>query len=173
MIVSIPVRRIVRLGHPVLRRPTRALSADEIAAPEVQRLVDELAVTMAAYGGVGIAAPQVGEGVSLFVMGLPKASPRQPEGIELTVAFNPRVKFLGAEKETDWEGCLSVPGLRGQVERPRKVELRAQDRKGKAFKRVYAGFPARVVQHEADHLLGKVYLDRMRDLTSLSCVGGQ
>jgi peptide deformylase len=173
VIIGIPIRKVARLGHPLLRAPARLLSAAELAAPEVQRLVDELAATMAAYEGVGLAANQVGEGVSLFVMGLPPDGPRHPEGIALTAVFNPRVRLLGSETATDWEGCLSVPGLRGKVERHVAVELAGLDREGKPFARVYEGFPARVVQHETDHLAGKIYLDRMRGLESLSYAGGQ
>lgn len=170
MIVGIPVRKVVRLGHPVLRAPARKLSAKEIAAPEVQRLIEEMAASMIDYEGVGIAANQVGEGVSLFLMGLNEGSPRHKEGIPLTVVFNPEVKFLGGETALDYEGCLSMPGWRGQVERRTKLELSGLDHHGKAFTRLYEGFPARVVQHEADHLSGKVYLDRMNGLTTLAYV---
>ena len=170
MIVGVPVRKVVRLGRPVLRAPARELTPSEIAAPEVQRLIEEMRVSMAEYDGVGIAANQVGEGVSIFLMGLAADSPRHPAGIEPTVVINPKVRFLGSETETDWEGCLSAPGLRGQVERRRALELSGLDRGGRPFQRVYEGFPARVVQHECDHLMGKVYLDRMKDLSSLSYV---
>lgn len=172
MIVGIPVRKVVRLGHPVLRMRARELSAREIAAPEVQRLVEEMAASMAVYEGVGIAANQVGEGLSLFLMALASGSPRHPEGIQPTVVFNPKARVIGKETEADWEGCLSVPGMRGQVERAKKLELSGLGRDGKPFTRIYEGFPARVVQHECDHLVGRVYLDRMKDLTSLCYVGG-
>lgn len=168
MLVGTPIRKVVRLGHPVLRAPSRDLTPKEISDPAVQRLILEMAASMEEYAGVGIAAPQVGEGLSLFLMGLPEGSARHPEGIALTVVFNPKVKFIGSEKELDWEGCLSVPGLRGQVPRFLKLELSGLDQNGKAFDRIYEGFPARVVQHEVDHLLGHVYLDRMKDLTSLA-----
>ena len=125
---------------------------------------------MAEYQGVGIAANQVGEGVSLFLMGLAAGGPRHAKGIPLTVVFNPRVKFLGLRKETDWEGCLSVPGLRGQVPRYWALELSGLDGEGRPFRRRYEGFPARVIQHETDHLAGKVYLDRMKGLASLAYV---
>lgn len=170
MIVGVPVRKVVRLGHPVLRAPARRLSPQEIAAPEVQRLIEEMAASMIDYEGVGIAANQVGEGISLFLMGLSEGSPRHKEGIPLTVVFNPEVKLLGEEADLDYEGCLSVPGLRGQVERFKKLELSGLDHQGQAFTRVYEGFPARVVQHETDHLSGKVYLDRMKGLTTLTFV---
>lgn len=172
MLVGTPIRKVVRLGHPVLRAPSRELAPREISDPAVQRLIDEMAASMDEYAGVGIAAPQVGEGLSLFLMGLPEGSARHPQGIELTVVFNPKVKFLGSAQELDWEGCLSVPGLRGQVPRFLKLELSGLDQHGKAFSRIYEGFPARVIQHETDHLLGHVYLDRMKDLTSLAYTAG-
>ena len=103
-------------------------------------------------------------------MGLSEGSKRHEEGIPLTVVFDPQVKFIGEETAMDYEGCLSVPGLRGQVERFLKLELSGLDHHGEAFTRVYEGFPARVVQHETDHLNGKVYLDRMKGLTTLTFV---
>ena len=169
-LVQTAVRKVVRLGDPVLRASTRALAAQEIRLPEVQRFIDEMAASMDEYAGVGIAANQVGQGLSLFLMGLPKGTSRHPEGIETTVVFNPTIRLLGDEKEVDWEGCLSLPGLRGQVERFRKLELSGWDQSGEAFTRTYEGFPARVVQHEVDHLNGFVYLDRMKDLRSLTYV---
>jgi peptide deformylase len=170
MIVGIATRKVVRIGHPVLRQAGRPLTPKEVGSDEVQRLIAEMAASMLEYAGVGIAANQVGESLALFLMGLEAGSARHPDGIELAVVFNPSVRFLGGDMETDWEGCLSLPGLRGQVERHRKLELSGLDRKGRPFTRVYEGFPARVVQHEADHLMGKVYLDRMKDLSSLSYV---
>jgi peptide deformylase len=166
--ISTAVRKVVCLGRDVLRAPARELTAAQIADPAMQRLITEMAASMEEYAGVGIAAPQVGEGLSLFLMGLEAGSPRHKDGIPFTVVFNPKVKFLGDEKELDWEGCLSVPGLRGQVPRFLKLELSGLDEKARPFTRVYEGFPARVVQHETDHLMGKVYLDRMPDLTTLA-----
>jgi len=166
MIVSTAIRKVTQLGNPILRAPTRPLTPDEIASPDVQRLVREMAVTMEEYEGVGIAGNQVGEGLSVFLMGLAAGGQRHPNGIDLTVVFNPEVKFLGAETEVDWEGCLSIPGLRGKVTRRSKLELAGLGLDGRPFKRIYEGFPARVVQHEWDHLNGKVYLDRV-DMATL------
>ena len=167
-LVNIAVRKVVRLGAPVLRLEAKPLSHKEILSPEIQRLIEEMAASMDEYEGVGIAAPQVGESLSLFLIGLSPGSPRHPAGIETTVVFNPKARFIGSKKTTDWEGCLSAPGLRGQVERYLKLELSGLNQNAQAFKRIYEGFPARVVQHECDHLMGKVYLDRMKDLSSLS-----
>jgi peptide deformylase len=168
MIVRGGVRKVTQLGNPVLRRETRRLKPEEVRSAEVQRLVREMAVTMDEYDGVGIAGNQAQEDLAVFVMGLPKGTKRHPEGIELTVVFNPVLKPLGDEWEEDWEGCLSVPDLRGMVRRHKKVELSGLGLDGKAFKRVYEGFPARVVQHETDHLNGLVYLDRMDGLKTLT-----
>jgi peptide deformylase len=168
MLVGTGIRKVTLLGHPVLREATRRLKADEIRSTDVQRLVREMAVTMEEYDGVGIAGNQVGEGLAAFLMGLPKGTKRHPDGIELTAVFNPVITPIGSETEEDWEGCLSVPDLRGMVRRHRKLELSGLGLDGKAFKRVYEGFPARVVQHETDHLNGFVYLDRMDGLKTLS-----
>jgi peptide deformylase len=167
-IVSIAVRKVTQLGHPVLRKVLRKLKPEEIRSEEIRRLVQEMAVTMDEYDGVGIAGNQVGEDLSVFVMGLPKGTKRHPDGIELTVVFNPVIKPIGDEFEEDWEGCLSVPDLRGMVRRHSKLELSGHGLDGKPFKKVYEGFPARVVQHETDHLNGFVYLDRMDGLKTLS-----
>lgn len=166
-IVHTAVRKVVRLGHPVLRAKTKVLAKEHILSADVQRLLGEMAVTMSEYEGVGIAANQVGEGLACFLMGLEKGSPRHPAGIPLTVVFNPEVEFLGAATALDWEGCLSAPGLRGQVPRRLKLRLTGLDERGREFSRVYEGFPARVVQHEVDHLNGFVYLDRMKGLKTL------
>jgi len=168
MLVSHAIRKVTLLGHPVLRKVLRRLKPDEVRSAEVQRLVREMAVTMQEYDGVGIAGNQVGEDLAVFVMGLPKGTKRHPDGIELTVVFNPEIRQIGAETEEDWEGCLSVPDLRGPVARMKKLELTGLGLDGKPFKKVYEGFPARVVQHETDHLNGFVYLDRMDGLKSLS-----
>lgn len=167
-IVSPGVRKVTQLGHPVLRKVLRKLKPEEIRSPEIHALVETMAITMDEYDGVGIAGNQVGEDLSVFVMGLPKGTKRHPDGIALTVVFNPVIKPVGDDYEEDWEGCLSVPELRGLVRRHAKLELSGLGLDGKPFKRIYEGFPARVVQHETDHLNGLVYLDRMDGLKTLS-----
>ncbi len=167
-IVSPGVRKVTQLGNPVLRKVLRKLKPEEIRSEEIVRLVETMAITMDEYDGVGIAGNQVGEDLSVFVMGLPKGTKRHPDGIELTVVFNPVIKPIGDEFEEDWEGCLSVPELRGLVKRHAKLELSGHGLDGKPFKKMYEGFPARVVQHETDHLNGLVYLDRMDGLKTLS-----
>ncbi len=171
MIVGTGIRKVTLLGHPVLRKVVRRLKADEVRAADVQRLVREMAVTMDEYDGVGLAGNQAGEDLAVFVMGLPKGTKRHPDGIELTVVFNPVIAPIGGETVDDWEGCLSVPDLRGMVTRHKKLELSGLGLDGKSFKRVYEDFPARVIQHETDHLNGLVYLDRMDGLKTLSYIG--
>jgi peptide deformylase len=169
-IVGAGIRKVTQLGHSVLRKVTRRLKAEEARSPDMQRLVREMIVTMSEYDGVGLAGNQAQEDLAVFVMGLPKETKRHPEGIALTVVFNPVITPIGEETEDDWEGCLSVPDLRGMVRRHKKLELAGLGLDGKPFKRVYEGFPARVVQHETDHLNGLVYLDRMDGLKTLSYI---
>ena len=171
MLVGTGIRKVTQLGHPVLRKVTRRLKAGEARLADMQRLVREMAATMDEYDGVGIAGNQVGEDLAVFLMGLPKGTKRHPDGIELTVVLNPIVTPIGDETEDDWEGCMSVPDLRGMVRRHKKLELSGLGLDGAAFKRVYEGFPARVIQHETDHLNGLVYLDRMDGLKTLSYIG--
>jgi peptide deformylase len=163
------ILKVARLGHPVLRQVARDLSREEIASPEIQRLADDMIETMREYDGVGLAAPQVHQSVRLLVMEV-KGNPRYPEApsIPLTVLFNVHFEGVGDEKVSDWEGCLSVPGMRGRVPRFTRITGRAVDRAGNPVAFEAEGWLARVMQHEGDHLDGKVYLDRMTDLSSLS-----
>lgn len=157
---------IVRLGHPALRTPARALSPAEIATPETQALIDDMVATMFAAEGVGLAAPQVAEEIQLFVYGV--ESPDDPEAaIPLRVVINPMLEPESGELVHDWEGCLSIPGLRGLVPRHPSVRLRGLDRTGRPFDVRLEGFEARIVAHEFDHLNGVIFLDRMRDMQSL------
>lgn len=170
-VVGTGIRKVTQLGHPVLRKAVRRVKPEEIRSPDMQRLVREMVVTMNEYDGVGLAGNQAQEDLAVFVMGLPKETKRHPEGIALTVVFNPVITPIGDEYEEDWEGCLSVPDLRGLVRRHKKLELTGLSIDGKPFKKIYEGFPARVVQHETDHLNGFVYLDRMDGLKTLSYIG--
>ncbi len=163
-----PIRPIVRLGHPVLRTPAAPLSAEELGSPEVQALIDDMVETMRAAEGVGLAAPQVGIGAQLFVYGV-AADERSPGAeIPLQVVVNPMLTPQGGEMVEDWEGCLSIPDLRGLVPRHPAVRVRGLDRRGEPIDTVVKGFEARIVQHEHDHLNGVVFLDRMHDFRSLA-----
>jgi peptide deformylase len=163
------IRKTALLGHPVLRRRALAVPAAALRRRETQRLISDMVETMREYDGAGLAAPQVHE--SLRIVAMESApNPRYPgvPAFPLTILVNPAVKPLRGPRIAFWEGCLSLPGLRGRVVRPSRVRVRAVDRRGRPFSRVLEGFPAVVVQHECDHLDGILYIDRMKDLTKLS-----
>lgn len=163
------ILKVARLGHPVLRQVCPPVPRDEISTPEVQRLFDDMVETMREHDGIGLAANQVHVLLRVAVLEI-DASPRYPDApsLPLLELVNPQVTPLGEEQESDWEGCLSVPDLRGLVPRFHRIRLQALTRRGEPLDRELEGWPARVVQHELDHLDGKVFLDRMPDLTSLS-----
>jgi peptide deformylase len=163
------VLKIARLGHPVLRRVAEAIPPEAIGGPDVQRLIDDMLETMDDHDGAGLAAPQVHVSRRLVVYGV-ETNPRYPdaEAVPLTVLVNPTISPLTKEEDEDWEGCLSVPDLRGLVPRCTRVRVEAWGRDGRRLRFTAEGFHARVVQHECDHLDGKVYLDRMRSMDSLS-----
>jgi peptide deformylase len=162
------ILKIARIGHPVVRQPARALTEAEIRSSEIQRLIDDMRETMYDYEGVGVAAPQVHVSLRLAVLEVAAADERAHEAVPFTVLVNPRVTPLGEETSTIFEGCLSVPDLRGPVTRHQRVRLEALDREGRPFSVEASGFHARVIQHECDHLDGNVYLDRMKDLRQLA-----
>jgi peptide deformylase len=164
----VSILKVTRLGHPVLRTPARPVTPEELASNDIQRLIDDMVETMYEYDGVGLAAPQIYVGLRLAVMEVPESDDRAREAVPLTVLVNPEVTPIGDAKEIGWEGCLSIPELRGQVPRWSRLRLRALDRDGKPFEYEASHFHARVIQHECDHLDGRVYLDRMDGLRSLS-----
>jgi peptide deformylase len=161
--------KVARLGHPVLRRTAERVPPSEIRSPEIQRLIDDMIETMREYNGAGLAANQVHALKRICVIEV-LDNPRYPEApsVPLTVLVNPIVTPLTDEVEDGWEGCLSVPDMRGVVPRPTAVRLQALDRDGQPIDVVAKEFFARVIQHETDHLDGVVYVDRMRDLTTLT-----
>ena len=166
MVDTIP---IVRLGHPALRTSAEPVPRERLADPEVQTLIDDMLTTMEAASGVGLAAPQVGLGWQLFVYAA--VDPDSEEGFEEAerkVLVNPAVEPAPGELVYDWEGCLSIPDLRGLVPRHPEVRVHALDRHGEPISFVASGYEARIVQHEFDHLNGIVFLDRMRDFRSLA-----
>ena len=156
-----PLLPIVRLGHPALRMPAEKVTAAELRSTAVQRLIDDMIETMRAADGVGLAAPQVGVGWQLFVYAA-------EEEIPLRVLVNPTVEPEAGDLVDDWEGCLSIPDLRGLVPRHPAVQVRGLDRHGRPLSYRAEGFEARIVQHENDHLHALVFLDRMRDMHSLA-----
>lgn len=164
------ILKVARLGHPVLRQRSRELTAEEIRSEPVRQLVRDMHATMIEYGGVGLAAPQVHEPMRLAVIEFSGDNPRyRVEAAQpLWVVFNPRVTVLDDAREGFWEGCLSVPGLRGFVERPRKIRIDYLDADGEPRERIAEGFLATVCQHEFDHLDGILYLDRIDDPSKLA-----
>jgi peptide deformylase len=160
-----PARPIVRLGHPALRSPAQPLAPNQIGDPEIQTLIDDMIETMREAHGVGLAAPQLGEEIQLFVY-----QAAGPPEIPLHVVINPMITPQVRELVYDWEGCLSIPDLRGLVPRHPAVRVQGLDREGQPLDYSVTGFEARIVQHEFDHLNGVVFLDRMRDLRSLAFI---
>ena len=158
------ILKVARMGHPVLRRPARAVQPSELRSPEVQRLIDDMIDTMKEYHGIGLAAPQVHESVRIFVAGSSDAE----AGLPLIVVVNPEVTPIGPEIVEDWEGCLSIPDVRGKVPRARQIQMRGLDREGRRLDMKVAGYTARVMQHETDHLDGILFFDRMRSFETLS-----
>jgi peptide deformylase len=163
------VRPIVTLGDPVLRQRARAVTADELASAEVQALIDDLIDTMRAAHGAGLAAPQIGDGRRLAVIEVDH-NPRYPykPPIPLTVVVNPVLTPVGDERYRSNEGCLSVPDLRGDVERHVRVRVEYLDRDGNRQEAVKVGLTAGTFQHECDHLDGVVFVDRVTDPASFS-----
>jgi peptide deformylase len=163
------ILKVARLGHPVLRKVTENVSQPELQSPALQKFIDDMIETMKEYDGVGLAADQVHESKQIAVLEVAD-NPRYPDKprVPLTVLVNPTITPLSEDMEEDWEGCLSIPDLRGMVPRYKSVRVQALDRDGKAVDFVADEFHARVIQHEFDHLNGKVYLDRMRDFSTLT-----
>lgn len=160
------LRQIAQLGQPVLRGVAGNV-ADPLD-PAVQALIDDLLVTVADADGVGIAAPQVFEPLSLFIVAS-RPNPRYPQAPEMepTAMVNPEVLWVSDEKESAWEGCLSIPGLRGLVPRPRRIGVRYLTRTGEQREEVFEDFLARVFQHEFDHVQGLVFIDRVESTREL------
>ena len=152
------------MGHPVLRARARPLELDEIGTRRIQQLIDDMFETMHDSQGIGLAGPQVHESIRLFVAGVDDEEGVMPP----VVIINPEVTPIGSAVEDDWEGCLSIPDIRGRVPRATDIRIRAVDRHGRAISMTANGFPARVVQHETDHLDGVLFFDRMTSFESLS-----
>ncbi|HRD83537.1 MAG TPA: peptide deformylase [Rubrivivax sp.] len=158
------VREILRMGDPRLLRV--AAPVTKFGTPELHQLVRDLEDTMAAASGAGLAAPQIGVELQVVLFGFERnLRYPQAEPVPRTVLLNPLITPLSDELEEAWEGCLSVPGLRGVVPRWARIRYQGMDAEGRAIDRVAEGFHARVVQHECDHLIGRLYPTRMRDLS--------
>jgi len=164
----VPILKVARIGTPILRAPAKPVEAAAIRSGSIQRLIDDMVETMYEYEGVGLAAPQVHVGLRLAVIEVPADDERSEVSVPLTVLVNPVVTPLAEEIEVGWEGCLSIPELRGEVPRLKRLRLDAWDRDGEPYSLDADSFFARVIQHECDHLDGNVYLDRMQGMRSLS-----
>lgn len=168
------ILKVSRMGHPVLRKKVKPVPAAEIASAPMQRLIDDMAHTMLEYNGVGLAAPQVHEELRLFVAQVIRDQDEEEENEtrkpEILALINPEIKPASRQVEEDWEGCLSIPDLRGLVPRYRDITVKAYDRTGRQIELQASGFMARVIQHETDHLDGVLFLDRMKSMESLSFI---
>ena len=171
------ILKVARMGHPVLRARARPIEPAQIGSPRIQQLIDDLFETMQEYQGVGLAAPQVHESLRVFVAGFsPNGDNDEDEGEESTrgvplmALINPEITPIGDEVVDDWEGCLSIPDIRGRVPRSREILVRAYDRRGKRIEVKAGGFTARVIQHETDHLDGVLFFDRMKSFQTLTFV---
>jgi peptide deformylase len=161
------ILKVARMGHPVLRAKARPLEKAEIRSGVIQQLIDDMLDTMAEYHGVGLAAPQVHEGVRIFVAALDTGDDDEEDG-EAIAVINPEITIVGPDVVEDWEGCLSIPDIRGRVPRAREIMVRAFDRTGARLELNAHDFPARVIQHETDHLDGVLFFDRMTSLASMT-----
>ena len=164
------ILKVARMGHPVLRSRARALERSEVKSAVIQKLIDDMIETMEEYHGVGLAAPQVHEGLRVFIAGMQEdaRSDDDEPAIVPVPLINPEIVPIGSEIVSDWEGCLSVPDIRGQVPRYKRVRVRAFDRDGGRVDMQLADFAARVVQHENDHLDGVLFFDRMKSFETLT-----
>jgi peptide deformylase len=159
------ILKVARMGHPVLRQKARALDKHELRSQALQQIIDDMIETMHEYVGVGLAAPQVHQSLRLFVAEL------DPDGrgdSEVVTIVNPQIDVIGSETVAGWEGCLSIPDIRGMVPRAAEIKLTALDRHGKRMEIDAKDFAARVIQHETDHLDGILFFDRMRSFESLT-----
>ena len=171
------ILKVARMGHPVLRARARPIDPAQIGSPRIQQLIDDMFETMQEYQGVGLAAPQVHVSLRVFVAGFapnPNGDTDDDEeeesgrGVPRMALINPEITPIGAELVEDWEGCLSIPDIRGRVPRSREILVKAYDRRGKRIEVKAGGFTARVIQHETDHLDGVLFFDRMKTFQTLT-----
>ena len=164
------IHKILKMGNPLLREPALPFEPEEITSDETNELIQSMWDTMEEYGGIGLAAPQIGVSKQLAVIRIEEDNERYPEAedCEEIVIFNPKITFLDETLQGFWEGCLSVPGLRGVVFRPRKVQIDYLDKSAKEKSIIAEDFLATVFQHELDHLFGKLFIDRIEDISTLS-----
>jgi peptide deformylase len=161
---KLAIKTVLRMGEPLLLEKAQPITAFD--TPELHALIEDMQDTMTSMNGAGIAAPQIGVSLQVVIFGV-GANPRYPdaEQVPYTVLINPTLNFIGDEIEDGWEGCLSVPGMRGVVPRHTRLHYTGYDQFGNSIDRLVSGFHARVVQHECDHLLGILYPMRITDLS--------
>jgi peptide deformylase len=159
------ILKVARMGHPVLRQRARPLDKSRLLGPAVQKLIDDMIDTMHEYHGVGLAAPQIHESMRIFV-GLLDEEPGPDSSPSVIV--NPEIIANGDGREEGWEGCLSIPDIRGMVPRHTDITVKALDRRGKPIELQLKNFAARIAQHETDHLDGVLFFDRMTSMQSLT-----
>jgi peptide deformylase len=161
--------KVARMGHPVLRTRAKEIERSDLKKSSMQKLIDDMIDTMHEYHGVGLAGPQIHEALRIFVAAINPADeePLSP-GAEPMVFINPVIEPIGHEMYEDWEGCLSIPDIRGRVPRARAIKVTALDRSGGKIEVTSQDFPARVIQHETDHLDGILFFDRMRSFETLA-----
>ena len=164
------VRKVIRMGHPTLRKRADDYPAEMIGGEDFLTLIEDMRETLHAYGGIGLAAPQIDVPYKIAVIEIETTDTRYGEvdQIPFSVYINPVISVINSETAGFWEGCLSVPGLRGYVERPQHIRIDYLDEKGAPGSVELKGFLATVFQHEFDHLEGKLYIDRVTDTTKLS-----
>jgi peptide deformylase len=167
------ILKVARMGHPVLRKKAQPVAPGDIKSARIQRLIDDMFETMSEYSGIGLAAPQVHQSVRIFVAGLRDAdeTPAELTGdseMPYIALVNPEFTVAGEAIDEGWEGCLSIPDIRGLVPRAAEIEVNAYDRGGRRVQLKARGMPARVIQHETDHLDGVLFFDRMRTLQTLA-----
>ena len=167
---AMPVRKIIRMGHPTLRQRAKSLQKRDLTKARFKNLLSDMVDTLRDYGGVGLAAPQIDESLRVVIIEIRDTNLRY--GVQklfpLTVFVNPEIELIDSQTAGFWEGCLSIPGIRGYVERPQNISVSFIDELGEFSTLDLHGFPATVLQHELDHLNGILYVDRMKDLRSLS-----
>jgi len=160
---------ILKMGNPILRKIAGPVKKEEITSNETKELINKMFATMEKYEGIGLAAPQVGISKQIAIIEVPIESERYPDedGSETFVIFNPSIKVIEEETQSFWEGCLSIPGIRAMVPRPRKIQVDYLDQDAKEQSIVLEDFLATVFQHELDHLFGKLFVDRVTDTKTL------
>ncbi len=159
------ILKVARMGHPVLRQEAEPVSEAELKDPDFQPLIEDMMETMDEYDGVGLAAPQVHESVRVILVQAPKIE--EQDELPPLVLVNPEIEPLSSDLVSDWEGCLSIPEIRGRVPRYEGVRVTALNKEGRPVVFDAHGYLARVIQHEVDHLDGVLFLDRMEDFSSL------